>query len=177
MVSQWVTFKIQHNQGAARKFPQFCDQFDHLAIWKVMQNRRAKHEIESVWQERELKGISRHPWRQRATQVKASMMKRDHPRVPKTAPNELPHVSGSSAHVKNRKLLPWVRQIFQHAKQSTMTTEPAINAGDVAQIAVRKRRGADSSSSGRSMRPLLRISSSRGHSKVISAPFSHLPEL
>jgi hypothetical protein len=85
-----------------------------------------------------LKGISRHPWHQRATKVKASMIKRDHRRIPKTAPNELPHVSGSGAYVKNRKLLPWVRQIFQHAKQSTMTTEPAINAGDVAQIAVRK---------------------------------------
>ena len=116
MVGQWVTFQIEHDQGLARKSPQFRHQFDHLPIGKVMQNRRAEHEIESVWQERELKGIGRDPRPRRVTQVKAPVIERDHGRIRKTAPNALPHLSGAGAHIKNRERLLWVRLIFQHAQ-------------------------------------------------------------
>jgi hypothetical protein len=71
-----------------------------------MHNRRAKHEIESVWQEREFKGISHNPWTLRVAHVKASMIKRDHRCIPKTASNAHAHVSGSGAYVKNRERLP-----------------------------------------------------------------------
>src|SRR5580765_389131 len=49
------------------------------------------------------------------------------------------HVSGAGAYIENGKLLIGGREIPHHPKQSMMTTEPAIDAGKVAQIPVRRR--------------------------------------
>ena len=52
MVSKPMTLQIQNNQRPARNSTQLFDQFDDFMISTIIQNGRAKHEIERVRQER-----------------------------------------------------------------------------------------------------------------------------
>jgi hypothetical protein len=49
------------------------------------------------------------------------------------------HVSGTGAYIQNGKVLIGSCEIPHLPKQSIMTTEPTVDAGDVAQILIRRR--------------------------------------
>ena len=93
MVSKPVTLQIQHDQCPARNSTQLFDQFDDFMISKMMQNGRAKHEIERVRQEREVKSIRRDPRPRRPTQMESAVVQRDHRCILKAAPNAVSHVA------------------------------------------------------------------------------------
>src|SRR5260370_37327031 len=49
------------------------------------------------------------------------------------------HVSGTGAYIENGKSFIGSREILHHPKQSMMTAEPAIDAGEDTQLPVRRR--------------------------------------
>jgi len=61
MVGKWVTFQIQQEQCAAGELAQSRDHIDRFAIGKMMQDRRAKDEIEGILCEWKVKRIRYHP--------------------------------------------------------------------------------------------------------------------
>jgi hypothetical protein len=62
-MGQRVALQVQYDQCATGNSPQFGDQLDRLAVWKMVQKRRAEHKIEGFRQEGKVKSICCDSWR------------------------------------------------------------------------------------------------------------------
>ena len=71
--------------------------------------------------------------------MRPPMIERNDLRVSIIAGKAPAHVSGTGAYIQNGKVLIGSYEIPHHPEQSMMTTEPPVNAGDVAQIPIRRR--------------------------------------
>ena len=91
-----------------------------------------RDEVEGTNTEGKLQRIRYNPRRRGVPQVRSPTIERNDLCVSKMAGKAPAHVSGSSAYIEDGKRLLCIDEIPYHPKQSIVTAEPAVDAGDVA---------------------------------------------